>query len=224
MVLIDAHSKWAEVAPMSNTTAQNTIEKLRGIFACFELPHTLVSDNGPPFYSEEFRQFTANNGVKHIPTPPYHPQSNGAAENLWKTVKSWIVKAVTSKCERQSNNKFSVQDIIHKSLFDYRNTPHTTTGEAPAKLMFGRALRTRLDLLRLNLEERVKNHQTDKERNYRGKFRKGLEIGENVMVRNYRDRNDKWVEAVVLDKIDYSVYLCKIKETGVVWKRHIDQI
>ncbi|XP_054711181.1 uncharacterized protein K02A2.6-like [Uloborus diversus] len=189
MVLIDAHSKWAEVAPMSSTTAQNTIEKLRGIFACFELPHTLVSNNGSPFDSEEFNQFTTNNGVKHIPTPPYHPQN-----------------------------------IINKSLFDYRNTPHTTTGETPAKLMFVRALRTRLDLLRPGLEERGKNHQTDQERNYRGKCRKGFELGENVMVRNYRDRNEKWVEALVLDKIGYSVYLCKIKETGVVWKRHIDQI
>ena len=34
-------------------------------------------------------------------------------------------------------------------LFNYRITPHSTTGIVPVELMFGRQLRTRFDLIRI---------------------------------------------------------------------------
>lgn len=46
----------------------------------YGLPHQIVSDNGPQFFSEEFTVFLKANGVKHTRTTPYHPASNGEAE------------------------------------------------------------------------------------------------------------------------------------------------
>ncbi len=80
MVLVDAHSKWMEVHIMSNITSQKTIEVLRGIFSIHGLPHTLVSDNGPSFISQEFAIFVENNNIKHIKSAPYHPSTNRLAE------------------------------------------------------------------------------------------------------------------------------------------------
>ena len=57
LILIDSHSKWLEVCPMSVTMATATIQQLRMIFSCFGLTETLASDNGPQFSSEEFRAF-----------------------------------------------------------------------------------------------------------------------------------------------------------------------
>ena len=85
MVLVDAHSKWIEAHLMSATTATSTIELLRSIFAQFGFPETLVSDNGPQFTSEEFRQFCRRNGIHQVLVAPYHPSSNGLAERAVQT-------------------------------------------------------------------------------------------------------------------------------------------
>ena len=80
LVGVDAFSKWPEVHIVSSTSAQQTIDKLRYIFACHGLPTTLVLDNGPPFQSAEFSHFVAANGILHRRVPPYHPSSNRLGE------------------------------------------------------------------------------------------------------------------------------------------------
>ena len=45
-----------------------------------------ISDNGPAFASEQFREFVLRNAIKHMKTVLYHP-SNRAAENAVCTLK-----------------------------------------------------------------------------------------------------------------------------------------
>ena len=66
LIVIDLHSKWLEVCPMTTSTSTATIQHLRMIFSHFELPETLVSDNGPQFAVEEFHSFCRLNGIHHI--------------------------------------------------------------------------------------------------------------------------------------------------------------
>ena len=80
LVIIDAHSKWMEVYVMTSSSAKATIENLQITFAQLGLPNTVVSDNGPCFASEEFKQFLKSNGITHVTSAPYHPASNGLAE------------------------------------------------------------------------------------------------------------------------------------------------
>ena len=53
----------------------------------------------------------------------------------------------------------TISDKIARFLFSYRNLTHSTTGVSPAELMFGRQLRSRLDLLKPSLESRVEDNQ-----------------------------------------------------------------
>ncbi|KXJ26285.1 Uncharacterized protein K02A2.6 [Exaiptasia diaphana] len=92
LILIDAHSKWIEVTPMSSTTAERTIDVLRSCFGRYGLPEQLVSDNGPQFTSREFKLFMERNGIKHKLMPPYHPSSNGAAGRSVQIVKTGLEK------------------------------------------------------------------------------------------------------------------------------------
>jgi transposase InsO family protein len=80
MLLIDAYSKWLEVAKVKTANSTNTIEKLRSMFATHGLPDTVVSDNGTVFTSEEMETFLKENGIQHVRTAPYHPASNGQVE------------------------------------------------------------------------------------------------------------------------------------------------
>lgn len=81
LLIVDVYSKWLEVLPINQTSAEKTAQLLQNLFASYGLPKVLVSDNGPPFTSAEFEQFLKNNGVRHILSPPYHPASNGAVES-----------------------------------------------------------------------------------------------------------------------------------------------
>jgi len=42
------------------------------------------SDNAPQFMSVEFKEFLEQNNIVHHITPPYHPSTNGLAENMVK--------------------------------------------------------------------------------------------------------------------------------------------
>lgn len=114
LLVVDAFSKWVEIVPMNSTTASQVIMALRKIFSMFGDPDTLVSDNGPPFGSTEFKEFCVDAGIRLLHSPPYHPQSNGIAERWVQTVKQSIKKEI--------GEKFS-EEGLYKILLSLRNTP-----------------------------------------------------------------------------------------------------
>lgn len=83
----DSFSKWIDVHLLSRTNAEQVILKLMMQFSVMGLPKKLVSDNGPPFQSKEFRFFCQSNDIELVHSPPYHPEINGLAERAVQTVK-----------------------------------------------------------------------------------------------------------------------------------------
>ena len=81
--------KWLEIFLMSSMTTTKTVAVLRDLFAQYGIPRMLVSDNGPQFMSEEFRAFL----VKHVRSSPYHPATNGAAEELCRSSRGRTIGA-----------------------------------------------------------------------------------------------------------------------------------
>jgi len=63
LVVVDAHSKWPEVFPVSSTTSSSTIEVLPDLFIRFGIPEEIVSENGAQFVSDEFQAFVRSNGI-----------------------------------------------------------------------------------------------------------------------------------------------------------------
>ncbi|XP_064461149.1 uncharacterized protein K02A2.6-like isoform X4 [Ornithodoros turicata] len=125
LVLVDAYSKWVDVQYMKSTTAANTVETLRTVFAAFGLPEKIVTDNGPQFVSDEFSNFLRTNAVQHTRTPPYHPASNGAAERLVQTVKRSLLRQFRD--EESTGVTRTIRHRLDQFLFVYRNTPCPTT-------------------------------------------------------------------------------------------------
>ena len=146
LVAVDALSRWPEVFIVNSTSASQTMDKLRTMFATHGLPVTVVSDNGPPFSSSEFESFTKANGIIHHRVPPYHPSSNGLAENMVKSLKQALNKA---------SKKDTTETKIAKFLMSYRNTPHSVTGKTPAEVLLRRSPRTRLSLIHPCMSQRM---------------------------------------------------------------------
>lgn len=85
--MIDSHSKWIEAKSTAGSTSEVVIDFLRTTFAQFEIPETIVTDNGRCFVSDEFAWYLKKNGVKHLTSAPYHAASNGLAECAVQVVK-----------------------------------------------------------------------------------------------------------------------------------------
>lgn len=128
LVVVDAYTKWPEVINFKqNTKANRLVEVFQDLFGRHGLPELLVTDNGRNLASTEFNIFLDQYGVKHSYSPPYHPATNGAAENFVGTFKDKVKKIV--------QGGESVTNAIRKFLFDYRSTPHCTTGKSSASLL-----------------------------------------------------------------------------------------
>lgn len=209
LVVCDAYSKWPEVKIMNTTTTTATIDALYEIFSRLGLPDHIHSDNGPQFVSEEFKNFMKLNGILHTKSAPYHPSSNGLAERFVQTLKRAL----------KSEKKFNLQRRLARFLFDYRNAPSASTGMAPAELMLGRTLKSRLHLLKPQLmatqqKQHVKYESDEPSRR--------LEVDEKVWVRNYA-MGEKWVKGTITGKQGKVMYDVLLKD-GQVARRHIDQL
>uniref|UniRef100_A0A6V7IMR0 Integrase catalytic domain-containing protein n=1 Tax=Bracon brevicornis TaxID=1563983 RepID=A0A6V7IMR0_9HYME len=180
---------------------------MENYFSTWGSPLTLVTDNGPSFCSSEFSTFLKFYGVEHIRTPPYHPPSNSAAENMVKTFKDKLKKLVKSG--------ISTQKSIHMFLMSYRSTPHCTTGYTPAELHLGRKMRTRWGLLRPSLRARVESQQCQQKLYAPGKRQVIYELDENVMAENVTGKD--WVRAKIKKVVSPVVYLVRTID-GRLWK------
>ena len=93
-------------------------------------------------------------------------------------------------------------------LLSYRNTPHSTTGQAPAELFLRRTLRARLDILCPCVESRAAaQQQQQKTAHDRRAKDHSFTLGQAVLVKNWRE-GPHWVKGViiqVLGAIQYEV-------------------
>ena len=55
----------------------------------------IITDNGPQFISNDFKQFVRISGMTHVRTSPYYPQSNGKIERYHRTIKSECIRPLT---------------------------------------------------------------------------------------------------------------------------------
>ncbi|XP_049876804.1 uncharacterized protein K02A2.6-like isoform X1 [Pectinophora gossypiella] len=212
LIMIDARTKWIEVFPVNSTSAVSTIDKLSEVSARWGLPRQIVSDNGPPFTSKEFTSFLTRQGIEHLFSAPYHPASNGAAENAVRTVKKVIRKAI-----RLNEN---INLSIDTFLLHYRNTPHCTTGESPASLMLGRQLRTKLDVMRPDCEDRVRKVQQKQSGNHG--IQRELHLGDDVWLRQYQGES-RWLPGRVTQRTSTTDYRVT-DQLGRESHKHIDQL
>ena len=140
LVVVDYFTRWIELFPLKSTTSIEVSKILMNeVFSRYGLPKHIVSDNGPQFISNLFKNFCNTLGIKQNLTANYHPQSN-MTERVNRTLKPLIA----IYAQQQHN---SWDEEIQKLAFAIRTAVNETTGETPAFMMFGRDLRGPLDLL-----------------------------------------------------------------------------
>ena len=87
LVVIDDYSRYPIVEVVNSTSATCVMPKLDRMFSMFDIPEVVKSDNGPPFNSEQFKQFSEYLGFRHRRITPYWPRANGEVERFMRTLK-----------------------------------------------------------------------------------------------------------------------------------------
>ncbi|XP_064469808.1 uncharacterized protein K02A2.6-like [Ornithodoros turicata] len=200
LIVIDAYSKWPEIEQLTSTAAEKTAIAFSDMFTRNGLPEVLVTDNGPPFTSKEFKNFLQANEIRHVLTPPYHPQSNGLAENFVRTFKTALRRAALE----------GTKDSVRSFLFKYRITPHATTGRSPCAMLNGRQFRHFLDFIRPgqpDISGTVRMSRERQKRNY-DKCSRDRSFGINQKVWMLDPgKKSHWKVGVVLSKQGSAIYV-----------------
>ena len=90
---VDYYTGYFEVDHLERKTARSIITRLKRHFSNHGIPNLFQSDNGPPFDSQEFRDFAAAYEFEVVTSSPNYPQSNGRVENAVKTAKQLMKKS-----------------------------------------------------------------------------------------------------------------------------------
>ena len=140
--------------------------KLKKTFAYLGIPRRVTSDNGPPFNSEQFKDFAKEEGFVHHRVMPNHPRANGQVERFMQTLnKTEQIAHLQGKSGPDRN--MAVQDM----LTAYRDTPHPATGISPYQAMMNRPVRTKLDYTVPRKERSSRDKMMDeKDRQYKEKM------------------------------------------------------
>ena len=118
------------------------------IFSIFGDPVKIVSDNGPPFDSNDYVEFCTNRDIIVLYSPEYHPESNGFGERSVQIAKGSIKKLAldAKKSANMPDNEFlspaECEKIVTKFLTSYRNIPTTTTLVPPSQMLLSFQPRT----------------------------------------------------------------------------------
>ena len=140
MVVCDDFSKWVELLPIPDATAETCARVLiNEIFARYGCSYLLHSDQGKSFENELFKELCRLLQIKKTRSSPRHPQSNAICERfnktLWRMIRAYI------KDQRD-------WDLFLGCLAGaYRATPHISTGFSPNRLIFGSEVKLPSDIL-----------------------------------------------------------------------------
>ena len=134
LVLVDYFSGYLSTDFMSTETSDAVIRSLNNHLRKFGLAERIISDNGPCFKSEKFRDFCEELSIKHTTSSPHYHEGNGRVERSIQTVRQMLKK---SKSDLQ----------LTMAVIAYHDTPVSSDLPSPAELFFNRRINSRLGLM-----------------------------------------------------------------------------
>jgi hypothetical protein len=135
LVVIDCFTRWVQLYPLQSVSALPTAVALLNWVSNYSAPSFLRSDGGSQFVNEVIYELTQLMGTEQSVTLAYSHEENGLVERANRTMITHLRAVLFDKhvVGRWSESLPLVQRIMNA-------TPHTSTGVAPFKLLYGNAI------------------------------------------------------------------------------------
>ncbi|RWS02776.1 gag-pol fusion protein-like protein, partial [Leptotrombidium deliense] len=128
VVAIDRLTKYVEIKALKETTASEVVKFLnKRVFLRHGYPELIITDNGVQFVAKEFEKCLRDNNIRHNFASIYHPEANGAAERVIRTIKQMLT-AMRGKWDEK----------LPYVNFAYNTAVHEATGHSPFETVYGR--------------------------------------------------------------------------------------
>ena len=227
VVIQDLESRYPVAKDVRSTNAKSVIPVLEDTYNTFDNPQGQKSDNGPPFNSKE--NLTSKRDIKQVKIPPGHLSTINVDTVTKPLGKAMKIGHFQNRNETETLNSF---------LVNYRDTPHLSTGVAPAHMIFRDEYRSNLPHKSISEEIVVSARDTDNCIKTRRKLDYNslqnvrpcnFEIGDNVLVTNYK-KSTKYdlfyfpKEFQVADILAKGNILVKDSNSSVYFKKHLNDL
>jgi hypothetical protein len=130
LVATDYFTKWVEAFPLKTVTSIEMVEFVKEhIIYRFGISHTIMTDQGSMFISEEFEEFATSMGIKLLNSSRYYAQANGQAAASNKG----IIKLIKRKVDEQPRKWHT---MLNEALWACRMACHGASKVSPYQLVY----------------------------------------------------------------------------------------
>ncbi|CAF2136424.1 unnamed protein product [Rotaria magnacalcarata] len=130
--LTDVLSKFVITKAVRDCTATTTARFItEEVILKYGTPKCILTDNGTHFTASMMSELFKKIGVTHLYSTPYHPMTNGQIERYNATLDSKIAAL-------SNEQRTDWDEQLPFVTFNYNTNIHTTTGQIPFELMYGR--------------------------------------------------------------------------------------
>lgn len=125
-------SKAVVLSPCTkNITAMEAADILqRDVYRRFGLPAKIISDRGPQFAANSFRELHQHLGVETALSTAYHPQTDGQTERVNQEIDLALQLYCANAPEKWS-------ELLPQFEFAHNQRTHSVTGKSPFELLYG---------------------------------------------------------------------------------------
>lgn len=159
LTAIDKFSKYAQARILKSRATVDVKETLREILLSFGMPEIVVIDNEKSFNSNAVIFMLENQyNVKVFKIPPYSSSVNGQIERFHSTLTEIM------RCLKAENIHNTFSELLHRSIYEYNNSVHSTVQRKPVEAFFGRRISTDPKVIKKekeNISQRLKEKQTE---------------------------------------------------------------
>ena len=140
LVVVDHFSKYTNIYPMKDQTAQTVAKHLfEDYIKEHGVPETLHTDQGRQFESRLVQDLCRKLGIRKTRSSPYHPQGAGLVERANRVIKEQLAKYLADKGGDWDSHISQVQ-------LAYNSSVHSSTGLTPYYILHGREARVPLNV------------------------------------------------------------------------------
>ena len=228
LVVQDTMPRFPAAALLPSTKAEPVIKAIATVYTAYGVPERHRTDNGPPFNSREFREFSKSKGIEVVHAYPYHPQGN-PREILMKP----LGKAMKASHFEGENPQVALDNF----LSSYRATLHPATEIAPGDILLRYGYKSGFPAIQNKSDYQVEQGRT-RDKQHKGLETKStneskkqkamsIEIGDKVLIRDFV-RKSKFAPAYIPEVF----HAMELDDKGVVVmgrnvdirRRHTDDV
>ena len=130
ILMIDLFSHFPVVRQLFGENTRTVLKAMQNVFTDFGIPEAIISDNGPCYKSQEFRDFCGRIEINHITGASYNLQANSIAEHMIETIKHLMVKNQNNTWLARLILKSTLMNGIDRSLAELLCNRHFRTNNS----------------------------------------------------------------------------------------------